>query len=180
MNKSKMNDLFNLYAQTKIKTGHDGYIELSAIFDDDYRMKRGMEIFASIFFLGVKSHRYLDREKWQSIPPMVRFKAMEEDLTMVEGFTPRQIMNIFPIDKIYDKTGEVKDYFTTMAMIKQHGIDTPINEPSEFLYDYVNKDIRIFLVDLMSAMSDLNREHGEPGLMEEFLAQGDGHQNDKK
>ncbi|MFC6180000.1 hypothetical protein [Lactiplantibacillus daowaiensis] len=180
MNQSKTQKLFYLYANRKIKVGHDGYIELNAILDDDYRMKRGQEIFATIFFLGVKSHRYVNRAKWKNIPPMLRFKAMEEDLTMVEGFTPRQIMTIFPIDKVYDKTGEVKDYFSTMDMIKQHGLDTPIHDVFEFLINYMNKDIRIFCVDMITALSDLKREQGGTGVLEDLLVQGDGYQNGEK
>lgn len=49
-------------------------------------------------------------------------------------------------------------------------MDRLIDEPQNFLFDYVNDDIDDYVVDLITTMSDLNREQGKPGIMEQFLA----------
>lgn len=101
-----------------------------------------------------------------------RFAAMESLKTAMGLLTPRQFANVFPVIKTYDGAKyEVKDYFSTMAMMKEMGMDTPIGEKIEdFLWDYHNYHTRMFLVKLMGTASDAMRAQGQPGILERFAA----------
>ena len=164
--------MYTLLERAKNRIGHDGFIELNAIFNNAYREKRSKEIFASVFFLGVKAHRYVDRDLWEQVDPTERFKQMERELLLLQGMTPRQLLNVFPIDKVYDKTGEIKDYFTTMKFIEGYGMDRRIDDVLSFLWDYSNGDLRMYLLDYMTVLSDLEKKDGKPSLMEQFLFDG--------
>lgn len=128
----------------------------------------------SIIFLGVKSFA-ASREDYQgqTIEYISGDYRVIESLKAVMSFlTPRQFINIFPVIKEYDGDKyETKDYFYTMNMVKEIGLDTQIGEKiDEFLWDYHNHDIRLFVVKSMSLMSDIMRAQGRPGLMEQFSA----------
>lgn len=74
------------------------------------------------------------------------FNQINQIGNMISLLTPREFMNIFPITKDYDgcKHG-VKDYFFTMNVIRKMGIDHSIDEPYEFLFDYMNWDIQSYM-----------------------------------
>lgn len=95
------------------------------------------------------------------------------DQTILEGMkyiTPRQFMGWFPIIKAYDgKRFGMKDYYTTMEYINCNGIDNPIIEPLEFLWEYMNIDTKKFLINHTSIMSDIRKHKTGIGIMEEFL-----------
>ncbi|AVK62444.1 hypothetical protein C5Z25_12045 [Lactobacillus sp. CBA3605] len=161
--------MYTLLERAKNRVGHDGYIELNAIFNAKYREKRSKEIFSSVFFLGVKKHQYLDRNLWNQVEAKERFEQMDKELDLLRGMTPRQLLRIFPIDKTYDKTGDVKDYRTTVKMLDTYGMDTRIDSVVDFLWDYSNWDLRIYLVDYLTALDDLEKENGKSGMIEQFL-----------
>jgi len=79
------------------------------------------------------------------------FTLMEFVKSMIKELTPNQLMQIFPVDKVYD--GErwgVKDYYSTMESLNQHGLDTPIGESvDDILWDYMNRDIKDFQCNLL-------------------------------
>lgn len=65
---------------------------------------------------------------------------------MIALLTPRELMQMFPITKEYDgKKYGMKDYFFTVNVIDQKGIDNPIEEPYDFLFDYMNTDTQVFM-----------------------------------
>lgn len=74
------------------------------------------------------------------------FNQINQIGNMISLLTPREFMNIFPITKDYDgcKHG-VKDYFFTMNVIQNMGIDHVIDKPYEFLFDYMNWDIQSYM-----------------------------------
>lgn len=89
--------------------------------------------------------------------------------TELEKLTPREFITIFPITKDYSKWEGCKNYFTVTEDIKRWDKDKPIGEPaSEFLWEYLNRDIMEYMVEYMSAMSDCMRLEGKQGLMEGF------------
>ncbi|WP_318766604.1 hypothetical protein [Lactiplantibacillus carotarum] len=124
--------MYSLLEHAKNRVGHDGYIELNAIFNDEYREKRSKEIFSSVLFLSVKAHKYLDRDLWKQVDPKERFEQMDEELTMLRNLTPRELLHVFPVDKTYDKTGDVKDYRTTMQFLRKYGMDRVIDNAIDF------------------------------------------------
>ena len=81
-------------------------------------------------------------------------------------------MNIFPITKDYDgHKYAMKDYFYAMDKCKEHGLDKPIGNSFEFLWDYHNVCIGGFVVNYMSTLSDATRELTGQSLMQTYLAE---------
>lgn len=82
---------------------------------------------------------------------------------------PGEFVNLFPIKKNYDGGTGWKDYFYTADYIKTLPQDKPIDSKiDDFLWEYLNPDISMFLVNLIGLTSDLRRLDGQKGLMEEF------------
>lgn len=86
--------------------------------------------------------------------------------------TPKEFMNIFPIDKEFDGDKyEMKDYFYTKEYIETVDQDKPIGEKvHEFLWEYMNREIMNFSVKILCLMSALRRAEGHLDMMEEFMA----------
>ncbi len=102
-----------------------------------------------------------------------RFWIIESIKERMKEITPRELMQMFPVEKVYDgqKWGS-KDYFSTMEVLHEHGLDKPLGENvEEILYDYMNRDTMEFTVATMSAVSAMRRYNGEKGLLEEFAEQ---------
>lgn len=98
------------------------------------------------------------------------FNFIQTILLGIGSLTPRELINIFPIDKTYDgdKYG-TKDYYYTMGYIKEHGIDTVIGNGFEFLYEYMNIKTRLFTVEVMSSMDNIRELEGKQSVIGEFL-----------
>ena len=100
------------------------------------------------------------------------FQLYDSVCGMIGLLTPRELMNMFPIDKHFDgEKFETKDYFFTMKMIEKHGIDREIGSSSDtfcFLYDYQNIVLDRFLVNCMTATEDLHVKNGGKTLLEEI------------
>ena len=108
--------------------------------------------------------------------------GVEESLTfiryiqaLIRFITPNQLIRTFPIDKIYDgaRWGS-KDYFSTMEALNKHGLDTIIgNAVDDILWDYMNMDIVMMQVQLMSLAGKLyHAETGSDMLIDFFEEQG--------
>lgn len=98
-----------------------------------------------------------------------RHHFFEAVLGMMGALTPRQFVELFPIEKVYDgKRWGTKDFFSTVQMINEHGWDTPIGDAFEFLWDYDNRNTREFAVNYMSAVDDVFRSNGGLGMVESF------------
>lgn len=123
-------------------------------------------------FYGIKNYgKWEEKINYRSIEALQKQYSLNQ--TIFEGMkciTPRQFMGWFPITKEYDgERWEMKDYFHTMDYINSIGIDEPIKEPMEFLWEYMNDDTRSFLVHHTDIMSDLRKQETGLGIMEEFL-----------
>lgn len=91
-------------------------------------------------------------------------------LYTIETLTPREFLRIFPLEKTYDgEKYECKDYFFSMEVINEYGIDRRIESAVEFLFDYSNMITRKFLVHTTSVLDELMKEIGEKGFMDYFL-----------
>lgn len=64
-----------------------------------------------------------------------------------------------------------------VKFIEGYGMDRRIDDVLSFLWDYSNRDLRMYLLDYMTVQSDLEKKDGKPRLMEEFLF-GGGMTND--
>lgn len=84
--------------------------------------------------------------------------------------TPKEFMNIFPIDKDFKgHKWEMKDYFYTRDYINKLDQDKPIGEEiTHFLWKYRNRDTERFVIELMGLMSAIRRFEGKLSLAEEW------------
>lgn len=127
-------------------------------------------------FYGIKNYgTWAERVKNRPIELLENQYLLDQTiLTGMKYITPRQFMGWFPITKHYDgERFEMKDYYTTMEYINENGIDNPIREPLEFLWEYMNRDTRTFLVNHTGTMSDIRKYKTGMGIMEEFLQDND-------
>ncbi|MNB67200.1 hypothetical protein D3C81_633390 [compost metagenome] len=100
-----------------------------------------------------------------------QFRVVEGVMGMMTFLTPRKFVEIFPITKEYDgKRWGTKDYFYTVEMIEEHGWDKLISRPDNFLWEYVNLEVSLFMVKYLSLASEIRQSQGKLGLMEEWAA----------
>jgi hypothetical protein len=107
------------------------------------------------------------------------FQLYEMALSVIGTLTPNEIIETFPIYKRYDgHKYEMKDYFTVQTALADYDSNQPINAASdkafEFLWDYDNEDLTEFTVDLMGAMSNINRLEKGKDLFSQFLEETQG------
>lgn len=125
-------------------------------------------------FAGVKYtviSRRCDKGSYSVKAMEAKFTLMDIIMEYIAMLTPKELMILFPITKNYDgHKYQSKDYFTTKEDIKRYPLNEPIGRENIFglIWDYWNWDLNFFLVEYMSAMSDLRRFQGEMGIMEEF------------
>lgn len=155
---------------------HDSYEKafyriLKASNDDHIQDEDLMASIRKLIYYGVNAVN--SREKSNIIiqgEAEYNFQFAESIKAFMGSLTPKEFMTIFPIDKVYDgrKCG-FKDYFSTMEYINTLEQDKPIGgEIENFLWEYMNSTIHIFLVNLFGCVDDLRRLQGQPGMMEEF------------
>lgn len=99
------------------------------------------------------------------------FQLIEMICDMVGAFTPREFMNMFPIEKTFDgERYQWKDYFYTRNYIERFGMDKLIGDKaSEFLMEYQNWDITHFMVYWMEVVSQMNILQGGKDILLEFM-----------
>ena len=122
-------------------------------------------IFYGVKLIGVTDNRNLSAEGAYS-----RFWLIESLKASMGKLTPQELMQMFPVRKVYDgERWEVKDYFFTMDVLRQHGLDKLLGGAvDDILWDYMNRDIGRFVVASIGAMDELRRHSGEQPLIEEF------------
>lgn len=98
------------------------------------------------------------------------FQRVEVVRAMMANLTPVEFINVFPIRKDYDGARyEMKDYFYTRDYAKELDQNKPIGkEIDNFLWEYHNHEVSLFLVNMMGAASDLRLFQGQPGILEEW------------
>lgn len=124
--------------------------------------------FSKIVFSGIKS-----------LKVRVEKGSLEDELYLYESIimfigtmTPRQFMNVFPIDKDYDGSKyDCKDYFYTMKKCTEYGLDKPITDAFDFLWDYWNRETSHFVINYMSVMSDIRKKKTGRSILEEFATE---------
>ncbi|SPF35260.1 conserved hypothetical protein [Candidatus Desulfosporosinus infrequens] len=137
-------------------------------------LPQGTELMAAVF-LGVKvftSARCREKQKTTQLAKD-RFNKLEIIKSLMTLLTPRQFMNIFPITKEYDGDKyQSKDYFFTREMINTLDMDAAIGDKiDDFLWDYRNRDIERFQLEVFRVLSDLARAKGLPTPLEKFSAE---------
>ena len=153
MTQPKM-DKFALYHRSFSKA-------LSKAFVDESALDRAI-------LYGVRTFNSLPKSENYEVL-INRFQFVEVIKSLMMWLTPKRFVNIFPIKKTYNgKRYEIKDYFSTVQAINEHGWDELIQAPTDFLWDFYNDEICEFMVNQMCLVSDIMRAHGQPGLLEQW------------
>lgn len=99
------------------------------------------------------------------------FSTAQAAATLLGEATPRMLLQVFPVTKTYDgDRWECKDYFYTMRVLNEYGLDSPLGENAlEVLWDYMNPHVTMFMVWVMGALSDLRVSMGEKAPLVEFM-----------
>ena len=123
-------------------------------------------IFYGVKLIGVTDNRNLTEEEAER-----RFWMINSTQAMMKAITPIELMQMFPVKKAYDgQRGDCKDYFFTLDVLRQHGLDKPLGEAvNEILWDYMNQNIMAFVVASLAVMDELRRHNGEKSMFQEFM-----------
>ncbi|EHD4919980.1 hypothetical protein JQ662_000222 [Listeria monocytogenes] len=98
-------------------------------------------------------------------------QVIKEVKEMISRMTPREFMNLFPIEKDFKgHKYETKDYFYTKDMIASIGENNLIGSSvDEFLWDYVNWEIRFYLLASMNVIDTFLHVMNKKGFTDVFL-----------
>lgn len=85
------------------------------------------------------------------------FRNMQLVNNLIGEYTPKELVNLFPIDKDYSGGDCWKDYFYCTDYIKKFGIDRKIGDSAiEFLMEYQNMDISLYILAVMRVVSAIS------------------------
>jgi hypothetical protein len=125
-----------------------------------------------VIFYGVKAVNFHSKEVPKSYETLSEmFEIICSLKNVISTITPNELLTIFPLRKVYDGARyQTKDYFSSMVVLKEIGMNNPIgSNVDELLWDYMNLEVNIFNVNLMSVLDGLRRFDGGKGLLEEFF-----------
>ena len=100
------------------------------------------------------------------------FGFFESINSLIALLSPRELMQIFPVEKTYDgEKWNCKDYFSTMEAMREHGLDTPIGDGVlNFLWDYFNESLSFYVVNYLGAINQLYKNETGRDMTAEFFA----------
>lgn len=104
---------------------------------------------------------------------MARFNISEYIKAYMAQLTPKEFMQLFPINKTYDGAkNERKDYFSTMEFIRSLEQDKPIGGSKaleSFLWEYWNWDINMFVAETYGLLNDIMNMRGQAGPLDKVM-----------
>ncbi len=106
------------------------------------------------------------------------FVLIEGIGNMIGCLTPKEFMQIFPVEKDFDgEKYQCKDYFYTMEYISRLDSNKPIGKDnaSEFLFEYQNWDINEYMSAWMGIVNRMHKLHGGRDITEEFFEENGLH-----
>lgn len=123
-----------------------------------------------IVFYGVRAINRLSTEEQTEQSLTSKLGITEFVKVIISTMTPNEFENVFPIAKKYngEKLG-IKDYYYTKNYMKEIGSDSPIEDVNEFLWEYHNFEVSLFLINSMSAVDDMRRLDGHKSILEEIF-----------
>lgn len=102
-----------------------------------------------------------------------RFGLIECIQMFMARLTPREFMQLFPIEKTYDgDRWGCKDYFYVIKYVNTLNRNKPIGGERhlfDFLWEYQNRALNEFLVECMTGMDSICHLHGKPGPMDNLI-----------
>lgn len=124
------------------------------------RFKGDFNLMSKLFTTRVLLLKFNDKTAPELKDLIFNFNLTQYTLNLLEGLTPRQILEVFPIDKDYKGYRyEIKDYYSSMEAINELGMDTPLNHETakEFVMEcQCGRFIFDIGVSLMRLASDYN------------------------
>lgn len=119
----------------------------------------------------INTHKYAHKEYAEREEIELKFKIIQAVKSLMELLTPKEFVNLFPIEKEYNHSKDDcwKDYFYTVNKLKTYNMDSPLGDKFvDFIWDYTNNEISRFAVETLSTASKLRQLDGQPSIMEEF------------
>lgn len=99
------------------------------------------------------------------------FTEMCDIESLISNITFGDFISLFPVAKEYDKTGEMKDYYSTMEYLEDKKMDEIIFENIDSLFwNYYNNDIISYNVKKMLIISRIQKYENGTDLMETLLS----------
>lgn len=99
------------------------------------------------------------------------FNMIDALYSIIGRIKLKNLIKIFPIDKDYDGAKwECKDYFFTMDVLREKGLDNAVGRDSVFdlLWDYENRELRKLTVFYMSCTSAMYQRQTGMTFMDKF------------
>ncbi|HAA4891986.1 TPA_asm: hypothetical protein GEV19_02990 [Listeria monocytogenes] len=127
-------------------------------------------VFHSIKFIGLLNKAETSSDILEKQYDLIITIIMEVK-EIISRMTPREFMNLFPIEKDFKgHKYETKDYFYTKDMIAGIGENNLIGSSvDEFLWDYVNWEIRFYLLASMNVIDTFLHVMNKKGFTDVFL-----------
>lgn len=160
-----------------IAISEEAKVIIAATLNIQARSQVSKDYLRKLIYWGVQSVSSLNACNGDLKTARSYFEFGDSVLEKISTITPREFMNIFPVAKQYQgaQWGE-KDYFFTMNMIDSAGIDNQIHNPFEFLSDYNNMEVRLFMVRFMDAVAVIYQDNTGKTLYQGFQNyRGDKH-----
>lgn len=130
----------------------------------------GVKYMNSVIEIEAVTHRVDNTYQTPFEAKQTAFKLIDALFGIIGRIKLKNLIKIFPIDKDYDGAKwECKDYFFTMDVLREKGLDNAIGRDGVFdlLWDYENRELRkvtVFYMSCMSAMyqrqTGVDRENG--------------------
>jgi len=128
-------------------------------------------LISRFIFYCVRYYNHVQYDKYNFDEVTNRLQLIHGINVVIGQLTPRELMQIFPVQKTYDgHKCKCKDYFYTMNALRHHGLDKPIGEDvfDKILWDYMNDDIRGFVMGYLTTISALCQLEGGRNLIEKY------------
>lgn len=128
-------------------------------------------------FLGIKSinvlHKNIEQKKDIDLL-FSEYSLINNIILAITYITPQELLRIFPLEKVYNGAKyEIKDYYYSIQVLKKAGLDKIIKYETkirEILFDFMNLDIKLFVMAWISCANDMNYILTNKDLFSEFLA----------
>ena len=117
--------------------------------------------------MNLEDHNHLDHEVTESC--MIFYDCI---MAFIGNLTPAELITVFPVDKRYDgEKTRCKDYFYTMNELQKVGMNNQIglNQVVGLLWDYENNELRKFLAEYLTVISDMAQLQGMPRLSDQIV-----------
>lgn len=131
----------------------------------------GVKYMNSVIEIEAVTHRVDNTYQTPFEAKQTAFKLIDALFGIIGRIKLKNLIKIFPIDKDYDGAKwECKDYFFTMDVLREKGLDNAIGRDNVFdlMWDYMNSELRELTVFYMSCMSAMYQRQTGVSFMDKF------------